>query len=76
MELLFQTSLVDKEETLIYDVFEYRLNRGIYRAILRSGNASKEIIFWKDKDEWKARFHKDYHIAGIIGQRIEESKQD
>jgi hypothetical protein len=75
MELIFQTSIVDKGETLIYDVFEYRLNRGIFRAILRSGNTSKEIIFWKDKDGWKARFHKDYDIAGIIGRRIEERRK-
>ena len=75
MELLFQTSIMEKGESLVFDVYEFRLNRGTYKAILQSKKASNEMILWKDKGGWIARFRKNDHIAKAIGQRIDEFKK-
>ena len=75
MELLLQVTIVEEGESLVYDVYEFKLNRGVYRAQLHSGKASNEMIFWKENGQWKSRFMKNQRMARIVGEKIDGLKK-
>jgi len=57
MKFLFQTRLRQRGLELDYNVYEFKLYPGMFRAELITPDkiAVKEIIFWKEKEIWKVQ---------------------
>ena len=76
MDFLFHTSVPLRGKSFQYDVYEFKLAAGKYKAEISSDcrehfNAIRQVIFWKDCDTWKTEGNHNLGIAEILGRRID-----
>jgi hypothetical protein len=59
-ELPLSNHVYQKGVKLDYNVYEFKLHPGKYKANLITAESSrfmKEIVFWKDHAKWKVQLH-------------------
>ncbi|HEV8283002.1 MAG TPA: hypothetical protein VGQ09_01760 [Chitinophagaceae bacterium] len=74
MDFLFHTIVQLRGKRIDYNVYE--LLPGKYKAELLSNarenfKPAKKIVFWKEKERWKAESFKNQDIVEILGKDIE-----
>ena len=79
MNFLFQTTIYQKGIELGYNVYEFKLQPGRYKAELITPESSrfmKEIVFWKEREKWKVQpaLESALAIAEEIGRSIDQKK--
>jgi hypothetical protein len=80
MNFLFKTTIHQRGLELNYNVFEFKLHPGKYKAELTTPESSrfmKEIIFWKEREKWKVQppLESALNIVEQIGKDIDHQKQ-
>lgn len=79
MNFLFHTTVFDQGMKLDYNVFEFKLAPGKYKAELISPDDNthiREVIFWKENEAWKTKppLKSAKQLAEILGSDIEHMK--
>ena len=77
MNFLFQTTIRREGFQLDYNVYEFKLHPGKYKAeLITPANPEfiKQIVFWKEKKMWKVlpESQTARRIAETIGSDIED----